>query len=448
MTDKISKDKITHIVSAPGKVLLAGGYIVLDPKYTGLVFGLSARIHVVAQQDISAEPSNRILVDSPQFDLDSWSYTYETVPDNGGIKVAQVDDPSTRPNKNHFVETTLNYVLSYITQLTGNPALIKPARFSIVADNDYYSSGQSSTASSASGRFKHLGPTISQANKTGLGSSAALVTSLTGAILIHYLPPAQFSLSSSNHDSRLILHNLAQAAHCAAQGKIGSGFDVASAVYGSCIYRRFSPSILKPIPSPGTPGFAAAVVETIHGGWDHKTEKDKTAIPEGYAIRMVDVTGGTQTVSMVKSVNAWRDSNREESDELFGDLQNCVEGLASALKDGDNGEEGIKKAMKPVREIMKKIGDLSGTPIEPESQTKMLDALEEVEGVVGSVVPGAGGYDAAAILIRDEDDKVTVKRVEKFLEEWSEKEGVKAKLLDVLGDTEGVRVEDLETFRW
>ena len=32
----------TVAVSAPGKVLLAGGYLVLDRKYTGLVFELSA----------------------------------------------------------------------------------------------------------------------------------------------------------------------------------------------------------------------------------------------------------------------------------------------------------------------------------------------------------------------------------------------------------------------
>ena len=41
-----------------------------------------------------------------------------------------------------------------------------------------------------------------------------------------------------------IIHSVAQAAHCAAQGKIGSGFDVSCAVYGSQRYVRFSPSVL------------------------------------------------------------------------------------------------------------------------------------------------------------------------------------------------------------
>lgn len=37
-------------VSAPGKVLLSGGYLVLDRDYTGTVIALDARIHVVVQQ--------------------------------------------------------------------------------------------------------------------------------------------------------------------------------------------------------------------------------------------------------------------------------------------------------------------------------------------------------------------------------------------------------------
>ncbi|PWW62190.1 hypothetical protein C7212DRAFT_288078 [Tuber magnatum] len=52
-------------VSAPGKVLLAGGYLVLDKNYSGLVFGLSARIHTIST--ISASETGAIVVRSPQF---------------------------------------------------------------------------------------------------------------------------------------------------------------------------------------------------------------------------------------------------------------------------------------------------------------------------------------------------------------------------------------------
>jgi len=40
------------------------------------------------------------------------------------------------------------------------------------------------------------------------------------------------------------LHNVAQYCHCLAQGKVGSGFDVSAAVWGSHVYRRFNPSII------------------------------------------------------------------------------------------------------------------------------------------------------------------------------------------------------------
>jgi len=38
--------------------------------------------------------------------------------------------------------------------------------------------------------------------------------------------------------------NKLQTAHCIAQGKVGSGFDVSSAVFGSQRYVRFSPEVL------------------------------------------------------------------------------------------------------------------------------------------------------------------------------------------------------------
>lgn len=82
----------TVVVSAPGKVLLAGGYIVLDRKHTGLVFGLSARIHVLAQEIATSEGVHlsEIVVQSPQFLNATWKYGYHQVGDGGGIKVTQL----------------------------------------------------------------------------------------------------------------------------------------------------------------------------------------------------------------------------------------------------------------------------------------------------------------------------------------------------------------------
>ncbi len=89
-----------------------------------------------------------------------------------------------------------------------------------------------------------LNCTLNEVHKTGLGSSAALVTSIVAAIMA--FTGVISSVSITDEDKRHI-HNVAQFCHCLAQGKIGSGFDVSSAVYGSHMYRRFAPAFLDPV---------------------------------------------------------------------------------------------------------------------------------------------------------------------------------------------------------
>lgn len=79
-------------VSAPGKVLLAGGYLVLDREHTGLVFGLDARIHVHVRK-LPTSPGvvlSEIIVRSPQFKDAEWRYGYREIEDEGGIQVIQL----------------------------------------------------------------------------------------------------------------------------------------------------------------------------------------------------------------------------------------------------------------------------------------------------------------------------------------------------------------------
>jgi phosphomevalonate kinase len=105
MAEETPRDR-TVVVSAPGKVLLAGGYIVLDRKHTGLVFGLSARIHVLAQKIRTSEGVHlsEIVVQSPQFLNATWRFGYHLVQNGGGIKVTQLQSygaptsPTLRPD--------------------------------------------------------------------------------------------------------------------------------------------------------------------------------------------------------------------------------------------------------------------------------------------------------------------------------------------------------------
>lgn len=107
-------------------------------------------------------------------------------------------------------------------------------RVLVFGDNDFYTQKSHDPPPLAD-----LGCSIGDVHKTGLGSSAAMTTALTSALL-HYLAPEQVR---SEIDQQ-VLHNLAQFVHASAQGKIGSGFDVSSAVYGTHLYSRFAPSCI------------------------------------------------------------------------------------------------------------------------------------------------------------------------------------------------------------
>ncbi len=414
-------------------------------------------------------------------------------------------------NSNPFVETTLAYTLTYIAGKTPRlPAhTFDAARLTVLADNDYYSQPHSSppppplpfTAENPT-RFAKFPTTLGGAHKTGLGSSAALVTSLTAALLTHYLGgggggrrqgqgqgQGQRSFDLTTAHGRRVLHNLAQAAHCAAQGKVGSGFDVAAAVYGSIRYRRFSPSVLAGLPEAGAPGFAPALAACVDDGgdpsasssssssssspgtamatatamaraWDVEALAGDVSLPPGVALRMCDVDCGSQTVGMVRQVLAWRARDPEGSRRLWDDLQAANEALGAVLGGGGGGgggrgssddiDEEIGAAVARVRALVRDMGRRSGVPIEPDSQTALLDALTAgVDGVLGGVVPGAGGFDALALLVRDDGDGGaggagdTESRLREFLARWSAEKGAVVRLLGVRGEMEGVRAEEL-----
>ena len=179
---------------------------------------------------------------------------------------------------NKFVHIALQCTLSLALEVKGvatlKEALAGGLDVAIVGDNDFYSQrarvsplnpehdaimsdwafefqlellNLSRTLSSLSKvpRFCHTNVHLPDVHKTGLGSSAALITSLVSALLIHFSIISREGFSEIHGEGRRLAHNLAQYVHCLAQGKVGSGFDVSSAVFGSQLYTRFAPTVLQ-----------------------------------------------------------------------------------------------------------------------------------------------------------------------------------------------------------
>lgn len=90
----------TTVVSAPGKVLLAGGYLVLDPKYSGIVVSTSSRFYSVVSP---ASTPGVITVNSPQFTDAVWKYS---VGPDGSVDAECVTDPDSRVTDSSINWTT------------------------------------------------------------------------------------------------------------------------------------------------------------------------------------------------------------------------------------------------------------------------------------------------------------------------------------------------------
>ncbi|KAI8644857.1 ribosomal protein S5 domain 2-type protein [Parasitella parasitica] len=424
------------IASAPGKVLLTGGYLVLEQAYTGLVIGTSARFYTVIKPEYTGA-AGTLTVHSPQFEEATWQYKTTGHSDKLEFKAI------TTESSNKFVETCLKFTLHVVLERIGaeqlNRLLSKGIQVTIVGDNDFYSQRAQLEAkhlSNTADALASLDPfckthaTLSTVHKTGLGSSAALTTSLVAALLLHF----KVVNESLVENDKVLIHNVAQFVHCFAQGKVGSGFDVSSAVWGSHRYKRFNPAILTPIMDEHVNSKVLSDALDAHNqSWDNDVVPFQ--LPPGFHLMLADIDAGSHTPTLVGKVLAWKKSKPEEADALWDELgtyNSLVEQhfrqlaahhqqdaklyndtliQCSQLKSsewhtvpGIIAEEFVALANDAghVRSLMRMMGDLSSVPIEPKEQTHLLNECTNVPGVAMAVVPGAGGYDAIGCIVLSE----------------------------------------------
>ncbi|GBG34121.1 DNA-directed RNA polymerase subunit [Hondaea fermentalgiana] len=323
-----------------------------------------------------------------------------------------------------------------------------PARIEITlqADNDFYSQQTHLEArglpynTTSLATLEPYMPCINEAgdvevSKTGLGSSAAMVSSLVSAIVM--------DLFVAFHDKEAInldtLHAVAQLAHGVIQGKIGSGFDVCAALYGSMRYVRYDPKGLEePLTrlseaSADAPVSAEAILLSL-SRLDHETTPFE--LPPRLQLMCGDVRGGSETPSMSRNVLKWRKSAPAEEiahwDKLITSNEAVAANVAALHKLATEDKvaydamldefaasgtaapalQSLRDAFSDVRACLRKVGELADVPIEPPSQSKLCDATEAQAGVVMCGVPGAGGFDAVFAVVVDSSRE----KVEKFWE--------------------------------
>ena len=416
-------------VSAPGKLLFAGGYLVLETPNIGVVIAVDKRFYCTAELVYNDSSAGTSLVDiavqSPQFGQ-TWHYKFDK-------QRKQLERAPTDPSENGFVEKTLRVSLLALVDDEKHENLSQ-ITLTIQGDNDFYSliphlqeRGDPKTLSAAQAlpRFLPAPRVNGKIVKTGLGSSACLVTSLAAALW--YSLKGQ---GGNDDDDVKMIFRLAQICHCHSQGKVGSGFDVAAACHGTHIYERFPKALLADLLTQldndtiSTDTLQQAVGSILQSTWEGGIRAPLT-LPSFVQVMLADVSGGSESPSMARTVLAWKkgfdkDTKVPHWDDLMQINQtigNLLQNLGSQQMDETqmqtlmtasheqwvSSEIGqalldLRAAAQESRQHLKAMGEAAGVPIEPDEQTALVDATLKIRGVIAALVPGAGGYDAIACL--------------------------------------------------
>ncbi|MBI2445912.1 hypothetical protein HYV43_05990 [Candidatus Micrarchaeota archaeon] len=397
-----SKNVNTAIrVSAPGRVGLIGGYSILEKGNVSYSFTVDARVHC---EITPAGIDGKIRIRAPQFGLDTFASWKKNT------------DASTKetPKKDQQKITSPKPTTGQLILENDVPAAVfaKAAAQTVLEYFEYRKMKMRpfTLETRSDSAFTQGG------GKSGLGSSAAATVAMVHALLLHH----------GVNDSK-ITHHCAQVAHSKAQGKVGSGYDVAASVFGSQEYERYSPERVDGFP------------KSAEKPWD-------------YFIRPLEVPGffhlalatfpqeSTSTVSMTRLTGAWKKAHPKPYAELMHDLNDANVDAIAYLEQlhTEKTEENLglfKDFFESGRALTRQLGEQSGAPIEPADVRELIyQSLQNGAFVCKS--PGAGGKDNLVALCLTEKDAEKVKAF------WKRK-GLEP--LDVKIQNQGVRVENDDT---
>jgi len=394
------------VCSAPGKILWMGGYSVLERPNVSFVTGVDKRVYAQATEVERGFCHFKI----PQFNVDL-AGKFE----NG--KIVFAGNPSEQELASvKFVKTAAEVSRAY---LVSQGVHFKGLELFSVSDPAFGSGG----------------------SKSGLGSSAAATTAAVAAIWELHGRPVKSHLDE--------IHKAAQITHSLAQGKVGSGFDVAASCFGGCKYTRYSKEFI-----PLGEVSDQQIADAIAAKWDYTAEK--VELPRGFLPIVASFLGeSASTSAMVKQIMAWKEKNKEEYVQLMKDLNSANEKAIDALQkinkkshenprdyldvlanapEHDKNLAGFKQAFDEGRELTKQLGEKSGAAIEPDEYSRLIKASEE-NGAFVAKLPGAGGGDSIAAICLSSSAK---QKLAAFWQSYGEK---KLELLDIGISNQGARRE-------
>ncbi|MBI4019609.1 MAG: phosphomevalonate kinase [Candidatus Aenigmarchaeota archaeon] len=357
---------MTH-VSAPGKLMIAGEWSVLEPGNPCIVAAVDKRVHAEVRK------SAVLTLELKDFDIKaSGSFV------NGRI-IWDSDDP-----KLIFAKSSAETVVKY----TGRE---EPFRLITYGSADMETKGA----------------------KLGFGSSSAATVAMVAAILGYFSKKEKFETT---------VFRLSAIASYNAQGKMGSCFDIAAAVYGGVItYERFDPKWLE------AELRSSQMRDMIIKKWPGLKVR-RLGIPGNLQL-LVGYSGkAASTTEMIRQMKEFRQENSENYARIMGDISVTVQSMVKAWEASD--ADVVISLANRNEKLLRELTRLSNMPIETKELMR-LSALAEDEGA-GGKLSGAGGGDCAIAICFSEKTAQQVKSA------W-ESNGFR--MVNVKIDKQGIREE-------
>ncbi|CAD8088620.1 unnamed protein product [Paramecium sonneborni] len=298
------------ICSCPGKVLLAGGYAILNPDNHGVSIAINARFRTERNK---LQEKSQIIFKSEQFSQE--------------IKYSLTQ-----------ISESENIYFDAIQQVLFKNQIVKDSWYiETKPDQAFYTQNQ-----------------INKITKLGLGSSACLIVSCLGQFI----------------NDNYYLYELAQQANMIAQQNKGSGFDISTAIYGS---QLFSKKEFKPL----------------------------DGLDKNYQILLIDLKQGQSTIKGINTIQKFLSENQKYKKHFLEKSEKCVLELFDLLKQQQFSREKFLNINQEYRYLLRELGLLANYEIEPEISTEIINFSLTQPSTLWGICPGAGGYDAIAILCKN-----------------------------------------------
>ncbi len=367
-------------------MLWLGGYAILERPNVGFVTTIDQHVHVVGRRN----QGNTVLISAPQLATDIVRGTVDT--QTGKITLDGA------PKELNLLRTAAELSLMHALSI-GFPV----GGFDIATLND------------PAFAYRKVGADGKKLSKSGMGSSAAVTVATVGAVM------ELFEEGAFTTD----VHKISQMAHAHATKKVGSGFDIAAANYGSITYTRFSEQFVRRLPDEGYT--KDDVEKLVNEDWDYRVTP--LTLPSFLHPVVANFVGeSANTASLVGVVNRFKGEEPNDYGKLIVDLNAESQKAIDALKRMRGSEDldalqTFQEAFDAGRALSKQLWlrskvhikdddppEVKLGHIEPDDVTELIERSRKAGAFVAKS-PGAGGKDSLAALCRTEEDATRLREM-------------------------------------